>query len=162
MNKIKFTMFIITLSLSVASIAQRMGEHHYGKSEIINAEKIKFFNEKLSLTNEESEKFWPIYNDFQSRREQLFNDRKNNVDFLSNNADNMDEIEINEYAKKVLDSFNKESGLMSEYFEKFKEVLPLKKAVKIFNTEHEFKIYLMHYLRDDKSIEGKGKGQKNH
>lgn len=157
MKQIKLIIIITGLILNATSFAQHMGGHHYGKSEIIKEEKIKFFNEKLNLTEEESEKFWPIYNDFQNRRERIFNERKSNVDFLSDNADNMSNEEINEYADLILDSFKKESDLMNEYFEKFKVVLPINKAVKIFNAEHEFKAYLMHHIRDNKGFEGKSK-----
>ena len=48
---------------------------------------------------------------------------------------------------------------MNEYYEKFKKVLPINKAAKVFNAEHEFKKYLMHHIRENKGINGQGKGK---
>jgi len=157
MKRIKFILIIAELLMGSILFAQRMSGPYHGKSEVIKAEKIKFLNNKLNLTTEESEKFWPIYDDFQNRRERIFNERKNNISFVSDNADNMNNDEINKYAILILESYKQESDLMNEYFKKFKEVIPISKAVKIFNAEHEFKKYLMRYVRDNESFGRKGK-----
>ena len=39
--------------------------------EEIEAQKRAYFTEKLNLTVEEAEKFWPLYNEFQDKRRAL-------------------------------------------------------------------------------------------
>ncbi|MBN2521444.1 MAG: hypothetical protein JXB17_13100 [Bacteroidales bacterium] len=161
MNKTLFTFIIINLFLSAAVSAQKHGEggYRYRKSEIIKEEKVKFFNEKLNLTQEESSKFWPVYNDYQNRREYLLNERRNLMDYLNENAGNMNEQEIDKKINILLLNFTQESEMMNEYYSKIKEILPPQKAAKIFGTEHQFKEYLFQCIRENKNL--KEKGNKN-
>ena len=39
--------------------------------EKLNDYKIGFFTKKLNLTSQEAEKFWPVYNDYQSQKNQI-------------------------------------------------------------------------------------------
>ena len=61
----KKTLVIIALIFSVTLFAQRPGK------EKIKAFKTAFITEKLDLSQTEAQKFWPIYNEFEKKLENL-------------------------------------------------------------------------------------------
>ena len=52
---------ILVLLIGLSGYAQRDGR----MNERIKAQKVAFITEKLSLTAEEAQQFWPIYNAFE-------------------------------------------------------------------------------------------------
>ena len=66
-NMTKKLIPILILFISVSAFAQR-GEK---MNERIKAQKIAFITEKLSLTSEEAQEFWPIYNEIEAKKETL-------------------------------------------------------------------------------------------
>ena len=74
------SVFIIcTLLLSAATITcaqPSQGKNPQEKRERIEAMKIGFITEKLSLTSKEAQIFWPVYNEFQSEIHEIKKDRR--------------------------------------------------------------------------------------
>ena len=58
---------ILILLISFSGFAQRGGEIQ----EKIKAQKIAFITDKLELTSEEAQQFWPIYNEFEAKVEKI-------------------------------------------------------------------------------------------
>ena len=75
-----------------------------------------FFTEKAGLTEDESEKFFPLYNELQQKKR-----------------------ELNSEVRRMSAETNlKIAQLEKEYLEKFKEVLPASKILKVQNAEDQF------------------------
>jgi hypothetical protein len=116
-------------------------------SDRVRAAKVKFFTEKLELTQKESEKFWPIYNDYQSRRNKLATERKTIMQFFNENNKNMSADEISETLDRYIQIDKEQALLLETYNDKFKQVLSDEKVLKIYVTEIQFKNYLLKKLR---------------
>ena len=58
--------------------------------------------------------------------------------------------EIKKLSEEYLNNFKNEGTLYVEIFNKYQKILPLRKAVKIFNAEEKFRVYLIKNLRGDK------------
>ena len=67
---IKSTLLIIFLSFSVLSMAQK-GEKRKEIKDKIESQKIAFITQKLSLTSDEAKVFWPIYNEYKTKKEAI-------------------------------------------------------------------------------------------
>lgn len=113
--------------------------------------KVQFFNDKLDLSSKEAERFWPIYNDYQSRKNRLSNERKNIINYFNRNKANMSDDEINESLNRYIQIEKEITTLLETYNNKFKEILPDEKVLKIYITEVEFRNYLLQKLRTGKT-----------
>jgi hypothetical protein len=92
-----------------------------------------FFTEKAGLTEDESEKFFPLYNELQQKKREL-NREVRRMSYQDNQSEDQ--------ARKTLDVIAetnlKIAQLEKEYLEKFKEVLPASKILKVQNAEDQF------------------------
>lgn len=121
---------------------------HEKSEEMLNAEKIAFFTQKLNLTPQESEKFWPVYNEYWERKNQIFDNKRTAMKYCSKNLETMSDVEITKYADMYVNFQKQESDLLIEFNEKFKQVLPPKKVFKFYQTDYDFKTYLLHQIKN--------------
>ena len=135
---ILFTLFF----LSTASYAQN-------KKENLKAKKRAFITQKLNLSVEESEKFWPIYNEYETKKNTINRERKQNRKELKN-SENLSDAEVAKLIDKRFDVKQKDLNLEKEYNTKFQSVLPAKKVVKLQRAEEQFKKEVLKALENKK------------
>jgi len=116
--------------------------------EKLKEEKVAFFNQKLDLTAQESENFWPVYNEYWRRKNQIYDDKRTAMKYCSKNIDKLTNEEITKYADMYINFHKQESELLIEFNEKFKEVLPPKKVFVFYKTDYEFKTYLLQQIKN--------------
>jgi hypothetical protein len=124
-------------------------QHGNSRYERVQAQKIAFFTERLQLTSSEAEKFWPVYNDYQNRKNKIANERRTLTQYFVENSENMSDKEISESLDKFIQLQKKETELLETYNEKFKQILPDEKVMKIYITEFQFKNWLLKQLRSN-------------
>lgn len=111
--------------------------------EQIKAQKVAFITEKLSLTSQEAQVFWPIYNEFEKKRDEIQNKKRSAMRKCKQNAETLTDAEYEQIAQQFISSQLEMGKLTEEYHAKFKKVLPIKKVVKLYQVEHEFKRELL-------------------
>jgi hypothetical protein len=121
------------------------------KQDNLQQQKIAFFNENLKLTAAESSRFWPVYNDYQNRRDKITNDRNSLLKYYESNRNNLTETETSDLIKRYVGFQQEETRLLETYTRKFQEFLPAIKVMRIFSAELEFKKWLLQNLRDNKA-----------
>lgn len=117
----------------------------------IEAEKIAFFTQRMDLTPDEAKVFWPVYNDYISRRNKIRLDKNNLLKYINQNQANIDDKELEESGDRIIAYTVEEATLMQTYHKKFKEILPIKKVVRIYQTETQFNKILLEQLRNRRS-----------
>ena len=115
--------------------------------EVLKAEKIAFFNKKLNLTPEESEHFWTVYNEYWERKNQIIENKRKAMKYCSENIETLSDDEIIKYGDLYVDFKKQESDLLIEFNEKFKKILPPKKVFKLYQTDYDFKTYLLQQIK---------------
>lgn len=109
------------------------------RKEKMEAMKVGFISEKLQLTTAEAEKFWPVYNEFESKRmdlrKKILGDTPKRQDI-----DAMNDKEVETRIDNEITLRQQETELFREYNEKFKTVLPVKKVAKLYEAEREFRM----------------------
>ncbi len=103
----------------------------------IKSLKIAFITEKLNLSPEESEKFWPLYNQMETERTAIFDEKK--ADFSSDVSDK----DAQAYINRHFELKEKEVMLERKYIEKLKQVLSLRKIAKLLWVEKKFRQEVM-------------------
>ena len=116
----------------------------------LQQQKTKFFTENLQLTQTESTHFWPVYNDYQNRRDKVTRDRNTMMLYFEANKNNMTEKEADELIIRYLAFQQEETRLLEFYTKKFGEFLPAKKVMRIYIVELDFKKWLLENLRHNK------------
>ena len=123
------------------------------RSEQIKVQKIAFFTEKLNLTPEEAQIFWPVYNEYWQRKNKIIEERRSAMQFCAENIEKLSEEEIERYADMYINFHKQESDLLIEFNEKFKEVRPASKVMKLYLADYEFKTYLLKQIRNSSKEE---------
>ncbi len=122
------------------------------KQDNLSQQKVIFFTENLQLTPTESGQFWPVYNDYQNRRDKITRDRNTLLKYFESNKANLTEAEANILIGKYLAFQQEETQLLESYTKKFREFLPAKKVMRIYIVELEFKKWLLENLRQNKTL----------
>ena len=122
--------YILILTLffgSFSLVNAQGGGDKENKKEKIEALKIAFITQKLELSADEAQKFWPVYNRYEAEIWQVIKDNKTGGDALDN------EEKLLNVKKKYRNEFNK--------------VIGQPKTTTLFNSEREFRGVLMRQLK---------------
>jgi len=117
------------------------------RREVIDAQKVAFFTRQLDLRAEEAKLFWPIYDEFTEKRDEIVEQRTTIARDVGRNFRDMTEKELEEAGDRMISLNLQEAELKAEYHEKFKQVLAPSKVVRLYNAENGFKNYLLNQLR---------------
>lgn len=135
----KIIVFLVIMSLGGVVLAQPSAE----QIERFKAQKVSYMTDKLSLTPQEAQQFWPIYNVFDQTRWKLHEQRRklerklrDSYEVLTDADFQRINLEMNELAKKDLD-------LWLKYNTEFLRVLPAKKVVLIAPAENDFRFHMI-------------------
>ena len=150
---------VICLDIILVATSLAFGQNSKGDrkahKEKIKAMKVSYITEKLNLTSEEAEKFWPIYNEYDAKSD-AFRKGMRKTHKQEANIDEMTDADVEKMIHSINDIRQKELNLQKEYLVKFKSVLPIKKVAKLYKAEHGFKRNL---LKKIKNHQGKGGGK---
>lgn len=105
----------------------------------IEAIKVGYITRSLNLTPEESESFWPIYNQYQGELVELNRQRREHL--AQNLTPEQKTDEQFKHEQRVLD-------LRKRYRNEFKKVLPPEKITQLYQSEKEFKNELIRQLKE--------------
>lgn len=128
------------------------------KKDKIKQLKIAYFTEELDLTSSESEKFWPIYNEFEDKTKTLRKENKKLTEEIKTNVESLSDEDIRKKTDKIFENQSTEISLRKEYHHKIAAVIGYKKSVRILHLENEFKKKLLEELRQGKPGQGKPHG----
>jgi len=116
--------------------------------------KIAYITERLGLTPQEAEVFWPVYNDFENHKGEIHHNRRKLTEDFMKNQENLSDAEV----IKMLDEYTKynkaESELLIQIDKKFREILPPAKVMKLNIAEVQFRNYLINKFREQHGRSG--------
>jgi len=118
----------------------------------LNAYKIAFFTRRMNLTSQEAEKFWPVYNEFQDKRNAIQTERQALNRNFNQNELNMTEKELIEAGDKHVALQVQEAALAQEYHKKFKEILAPAKIIRLYQAENQYRLQLLNELKDNQPL----------
>ncbi|MEO5642506.1 MAG: hypothetical protein ABIQ40_14140 [Bacteroidia bacterium] len=163
MNKILLFLIFIFAFLANGLPAQAAGGSSRGNrdtvqtasgAERVQALKVAFITKALNLSSSEAEKFWPIYNEYQDKRETVRNQLQADYKIIREQADKLSGEELTRLANEEVALKAKDAQLVSEMHEKLKKVLPPKKLAQLYVAEEDFKKELIRILTEDNQSKG--------
>lgn len=144
--KIKFIYPLVFLLISTLSFAQDYKE----KREKVKALKVAFITEKLELTSEEAQKFWPLYNAYDESKSELRYEKMRNIlnRFKPGNVESLSEKEASALLilmeKIEEDLFN----LRRKFIKDLQSIVSAKKIIKLKKAEEDFNRELLKQMRE--------------
>jgi Spy/CpxP family protein refolding chaperone len=144
--KIIFTILAI-FTLVSSGISQGKNKHHPKKEEV-QAQKVAFISNELSLTKKQAEEFWPIFNAYEAKMETIHMQHRKHVKML-NNFNELTEEEAYTTTEKLIELDEQRTAVKKEYLIQFSEILGKKKGAKVFYLEERFKRELLRIIRKD-------------
>jgi len=138
----RYIIFIYLMALSLSVISQRPEQ---GDLKKIEAARIALITERLELTPEQAEKFWPIYREFDKQRKEIgleyHTTRKN---FDPNQATEEENKKMLELANSVKEQQLK---LEQEYAQRLLKVITPRQLNNLRRAESDFKEMLLKRIR---------------
>jgi hypothetical protein len=145
---IKCSLLLLIITLPLANYAQREQKKGVLK-EKIETQKIAYITNKLALTAAEAQQFWPVYNEFSDKNEELLKAfRKNNLEDRDVNVETISDKEAMDMADEQIIQAQRILDLRKKYHAEFKKVLPAKKLLKLYQTERDFKKFLLKEIKE--------------
>lgn len=110
------------------------------KKEKIKALKVAFLTEKLELTTDEAQKFWPIYNAFDDKQFELRHNKKRafNGRLNDDNIAKLTESEAKSLIAEMEATEDEMHSLKKKFISDLQKVLPAKKIILLRKSEDEF------------------------
>lgn len=132
-----FTCLIVAATLMAQQpIQNRMKER-------VEAQRIGFITQRVNLTPEESQQFWPIYNQYTDKMQQIRSSTK-----MEKTFDDMSDADIEKIIMAQMDKESRILDLRKEYYQKFKKVISVKKIAKLYKAEQDFKGEMLKQLQE--------------
>ncbi len=149
MKKIFIILITLTFCLiSTLTFGQYNKNNRKYNDKKIQAEKVAFITERLDLTVEEAQIFWPVYNEYNDKMTQLFTEEHNLYREIKRNFETLSEEDLTTKTDRLIVINNEKTELSMEYHEKYKKLLPIKKLALLYQTDKEFRKHLMHKYKD--------------
>ncbi len=103
-------------------------------SQLDNA-RIAFFTSRLSLTQDQAQRFWPLYNDFITRRREL---NRSGRPLKREQIEALTDQQIRDNLTQTYATRQQELNLEKDYFDKFQKVLSLRQVAQLLAAERDF------------------------
>lgn len=147
----KLIIFSSFILFTFCALAQRgQGKGKWEGFEEFRAQKITFMTEKLELTPDEAQVFWPHYNEFDKQRLEFHKKKREVERNVWENLENFTDKELDEAHQTLMKLRDEEHELNKKYRQKFYEILPPKKALALDYIEHQFRSHMFKEYRKRK------------
>ena len=113
--------------------------------ERIETRKVAFMTNRLELTPDEAQQFWPLYNEYQAKRTAIKKEYggKGNLNLMT-------DVEVGIFVDKQLEREERMLDLKREYVYKIKNVLPIRKVAMLPRLENRFKEWMLSQIKQRK------------
>jgi len=126
---ILFSMFLFVFTLQAQESKDRL-QHR----ERIKAMKVAYITQELNMDSKLAEKFWPVYNQYESAKTDLHKKEH----FESENIENITEAEAEKMLTKFLNIEKEKYSVKKELYANLKEIMSASEIIKLHKLESDF------------------------
>lgn len=153
--------FLLSFILLVPALAQdeEVPVRDPKAMEKIKAARIAYITEKLNLTPAEAEKFWPIYNEFDKKREELrmeARQNRKNPDPSKSAEENQKAVIAQQHAFR-----QNELNLEKDYSNRLLNVVSAQKVMSLPKTERDFRTLLLRKMQQQQALKEQRQQQRD-
>ena len=137
----KLGAFIFCLFASFVIYGQGQGR------EKIRTLKVAFITERLSLTSEEAQVFWPIYNEHEKNTQRIRRTERVEIQSKLMDMDLLTNAEANQLLDQLIVLEQEKQELHIEFLDRISQVISPKKTLLLIKAEEDFKRRLLREMQ---------------
>ncbi|MFB9864351.1 hypothetical protein [Rufibacter immobilis] len=141
-------LFLFLFLMGSAAFAQgqkkETPEERKARIEKIETAKIAFITDKVKFTTEQAQRFWPVYKEYENRKNEL---RQKTQSLREENLNNLSEEQIQDALESRLSIRQRELDLDREYMEKYLRIMRPRQLATFYRSEREFTKLLLERLQ---------------
>ena len=137
----KMFLFVFLFSI-VSAFAQDVDSYIEVLKSDLKTNKKAVIIQVMQFTDQQSEVFWPIYNEFEHELDKLSNKRIANIKDFAANYDSLSDQKADELIKNSFDFQEDRLNLNEKYYKKFSEALSPIVAAKFMQLENQIQLVL--------------------
>jgi len=118
----------------------------FSQGEKVEALRAEFIKKKVEMSASESEKFWPVYNEYNDKIKTL---RRTVRQSFKKAPDNLSEKEAEDLYQLDMKSKQAEADVHKQYGDKIKGIIGIKKLALLRKAEEEFKEILVKSAKEN-------------
>jgi len=135
MKSLLYSLLMLCLLAAIPAVAQPGASSRQARMSQLENAKIAYITEKISLSQDQAQRFWPVYNDFTAKRRDL---NRRMRELRTNNPEAFSDAQIKENLIQVLAIRQQEVNLEKEYFDRFQKVLSIRQVSQLYQAERQF------------------------
>jgi hypothetical protein len=137
----RIALFIGLLMMVPVVFSQGNPKNHQQRLNEIRQKKIEFIQQRVPLTPEEAQQFWPLYNEYEQKRWDLM--KASRETFQQDRGLNRKNFDYAEMTENMINFDLIRAQLAKTYYERFKKILPPKTLFQYYVADREFKEWLL-------------------
>lgn len=139
----------ITLLLFICLFAANVFGQQGHRGEKVKALKIAFITEQLDLSSEEASQFWPIYNKYEEKINDIRKkERKEIIQVLRNNFETITDAEANKLIDKSISFREQQRTFETQMINELRVAISPKKVIQLKRVEDAFKRKLLERFKE--------------
>lgn len=137
-----FTLFLLAAIGQQLALAQPPG-----RQDRVEALKVSFISNRLHLTPEEAQKFWPVFNQYEA---ELNTVRKEKRQHSSQHRDwpTLPDAEVRQHINRLLELEQQEMDLKKKYTNELFNAVPAYKVALLYQAVEDFKVWLINQAKN--------------
>ena len=128
-------LWLLTALPGVEARAQGGGLRRQERLSQLENARIAYLTEKIALTPDQAQKFWPLYNEFTAKRRDLSRRLRQ---LRPANTDGLSDQQIKESLNQSFVLRQQEITLEKDYFERFQRVISVRQVGRLALAERQF------------------------
>ena len=139
LTKVQISLLISTLLICVSIRSEAQTGYQN-----ITEQRIVYLSSKLSLTAEESQKFWPLFREYHKKRE-VSSVKRKSLNVPTHGLTQEESLRIiNDYIEIKV----QQALLLEEFHNKYLEVIPPQKVLELYKFDEEFNKHLLKQIKN--------------
>lgn len=143
----RITLLLVLLCACMLGTTVTMAQSRSDRRENVEAAKVAFLTDKIGLTSEQSQKFWPLYNEYEAKRRDLVRAYRSGY---REDVDQLSEQDAKARLDGMFSTRERELELEKEYVARYQRVISPNQIIKLYRSEREFTKLLLQKLEANK------------
>jgi hypothetical protein len=133
----KMVLMIIVLAVSAPLFAQSEADVMEMTREVVRAERKALVAANMELNEAESQRFWPVYNEYQNEVRKIGDRRLKLLQSYAYAYENLTDTQAEAFLKESMEIQKAKLELQESFVPKFREVLSPKTVARFYQIDHK-------------------------
>lgn len=144
------TKIIIITAIILFSFLNGKTQPPENRRENIEALKAAYITREMGLTPQESQTFWPVYNQYQDEIEKIRKEKNQQFREGRRLLEKLSDVDLEKMVDNEIVFQQRELDVRKKFHSEFKKVLPIRKVALLYKAEEDFKKEILKRIREER------------